>query len=157
MLFRSLVERSLFWRDPKTNVWLKARPDVISTNSGDYADLKTTESTLYVDTQRSIGKFGYHQQGALVLDGARALGLEINSFSLVWVEKNRPYCTRVQTIIEDDLIRGAKQNRSSIDVFHACFTAKSWPGPGDDRADAEYIQLSDAERKRIDDRLTYQL
>lgn len=156
-ILSGLVERSMFWRDPKTKVWLKARPDVISTSSGDFADLKTTESVLYVDTQRSLGKFGYHQQGALVLEGARTLGLEVNSFSLVWVEKNRPHSTRVQAIIDDDLVRGVKQNRVAIDTFHACYTAKHWPGPGDDRADAEYIQLSDAERKRIDDRLQYQL
>jgi PDDEXK-like domain of unknown function (DUF3799) len=156
-ILSGLVERSMFWRDPVTGVWLKSRPDVISTASGDFADLKTTLSVLYKDTQKSLDEFGYVQQGALVLDGARAVGLETSTFSLVWVEKKRPHCVRVQTLIEDDLARGAKMNRSAIDTFHACFTAKHWPGPGDDRDDAEYIQLSEAARKRIDDRLQYQL
>lgn len=156
-ILSGLVERSLFWRDPVTNVWLKARPDVISTASGDFADLKTTNSVLYRDTQYSLDEFGYMQQGALVLEGARALQLEATSFSLVWVEKKRPHCVRVQMLIDEDLARGAKMNRVAIDTFHACYTAKHWPGPGDDRDDAEYIQLSDAARKRIDDRLQFQL
>ncbi len=156
-ILSGLVERSLFWRDKKTGVWLKARPDVISTASGDFADLKTTLSVSYLDTQYSLGEFGYHQQGALVLEGARELSLEVNSFSLVWVEKTRPYCTRVQAVIDDDLVRGARQNRVAIDTFQACFTAKHWPGPGDDRADAEYIQLSDRKREQIDARLKFEL
>jgi hypothetical protein len=156
-ILNGLVERSMFWRDPVTGVWLKARPDVISTSSGDFADLKTTESVLYRDIQRSFDDFGYIQQGALVLEGARALGLEASSFTLVWVEKSRPHCVRAQALIDEDLARGARMNRVAIDTFHTCFTEKHWPGPGDDRADAEYIQLSDAARKRIDDRLQYQL
>jgi PDDEXK-like domain of unknown function (DUF3799) len=66
-------ERSMIWRDPR-GFWWKARPDQISNDSGDYVDLKTTRSVLYRDAQRSIIDYGYHQQGALVLEGARALG-----------------------------------------------------------------------------------
>lgn len=156
-ILSGLVERSMFWRDPETGVWLKSRPDVISTSSGDFADLKTTNSVLYTETQYSIDSFCYQMQGALVLEGARALDLEVATFSLVWVEKKRPYCVRVQTLIDEDLVLGAQQNRWMIDVFHSCFKAKHWPGPGDDRADAEYVQLSDRARERIKDRLQYHL
>lgn len=156
-ILSGLVERSMFWRDKKTGVWIKVRPDVISTAGGDYADLKTTQSVLHKDTQRSLDEYGYHQQGALVLEGAVELDVPAASFSLVWVEKKRPYCVRVQQLIDEDLIRGAKMNRVCVDTFHACFVAKHWPGPGDDRDHAEYIQLSDPARKRIDDRLQFQL
>lgn len=156
-ILSGLVERSMFWRDKKTGVWLKSRPDVISTASGDFADLKTTQSVLGADTQKSIDNFGYHMQAALVVEGAMDLGLPVSSFSLVWVEKKRPYSVRVQTLIDDDIILGAKQNRSMIDLFNTCFTAKHWPGPGDDRADAEYVKLSDRARERIESRLQLQL
>lgn len=156
-ILSGLVERSMFWRDRKSGVWLKARPDVIATASGDFADLKTTQSVMYRDTQRSLHDYGYCQQGALVLDGARELGLEAASFSLVWVEKRRPYCVRVQTLIDEDLARGSKMNRVAVDTFSACITARHWPGPGDDRADAEYIQLPDWAREQIDERLKYEL
>lgn len=156
-ILSGLVERSMFARDPVTGVWIKVRPDVTATASGDYADLKTTISVLYKDTQKSLDDFGYCQQGALVLEVAKLLDIEATSFSLVWVEKKRPHCVRVQMLIDEDLARGAKMNRVGIDTFHACLTAKHWPGPGDDRDDAEYIQLSDNARKRIDDRLQFQL
>src|ERR1700678_232489 len=43
------VECSMFWRDPRTGIWLKARPDVIPTDSGVYVDLKKTLSTDYIE------------------------------------------------------------------------------------------------------------
>lgn len=156
-ILSGLVERSMFWKDKKTGVWLKSRPDVISTASGDFADLKTTNSVLYTDTQKSIDDFCYEMQGAMVMEGAVALGLPVNSFSLVWVEKKRPYCVRVQTLVDEDLALGADENRAMIDTFHACFTSKHWPGPGDDRDDAEYVQLSDRARERKKSRLQHQL
>ena len=53
-----------------------------------------------------------------------------------------------------DLDRGEKQNRYALDQFAECLKAKHWPGPGGDREDAEYVELSDYEHKRIDDKLT---
>jgi hypothetical protein len=150
------IEHSLFWRDKETGVWLKARPDIVPSSSGDYADLKTTQSVAYLDIQRAIDPdlgYGYIMQGALILEGARALDMEVNSFSLVWVEKNRPHCTRVSTLIDEDIMRGARCNRLALRAFHTCFINKSWPGPGDDREDAEYLGLSDRARERIDEQL----
>lgn len=147
-----LREHSMFWKDRETGVWLKARPDIIPMSSGDYADLKTTQSVMHLDVQRSLGKFGYHQQGALVLEGAKALDMEVNSFSLVWVEKARPYCTRVSTLIDEDLARGGRQNRAALRTFKVCLVNRSWPGPGD-AEEAEYLGLPDSMRIWIDERL----
>jgi PDDEXK-like domain of unknown function (DUF3799) len=155
-MLNGLVERSIFWRDNETGVWLKARPDIIPTASGDFVDLKTTRSVMHVDLVLSLGTFGYVQQGALVLEGARALDLEAATFSLVWAEKTRPYSVRTSTLIDDDLMRGTRMNRVAIRTFKTCFESKSWPGPGDDR-DIEYLQLSERERERIDERLKLHL
>lgn len=150
-----LIEHSLFWRDKETGIWLKARPDIVPTASGDYADLKTTTSVMHLDVQRAIDPefgFGYIMQGALVLEGALALDMEVNSFSLVWVEKNRPFCTRVSTLDDEDIARGAKCNRVALRTFQSCFAAKSWPGPGDEE-DASFLRLSEAARLRLDTKL----
>ena len=155
-MLNGLVERSMFWKDKETGVWLKARPDIIPTASGDFVDLKTTRSVMFVDLQRSLADFGYAQQGALVLEGARSLDMEAVTFSLVWVEKSRPYSVRTSQLIDDDLLRGTRMNRVALRTFHSCLTSRSWPGPGDDR-DVEYLQLSERERERIDERLALQL
>jgi hypothetical protein len=152
-----LVERSLFWKDAKTGIWLKSRPDAIPGDSGDFVDYKTTESVQWTDLVRTIGEYGYHQQGALVREAAReVLGIDNPSFALVFQEKKKPYCVRVVTLKDSDLDRGKNANRLALDTFAQCMKAKHWPGPGGDREDAEYIEISDYMQKRIDDQITMQ-
>jgi hypothetical protein len=152
-----LIERSLIWRDKETGLWLKARPDAIPSDSGDFTDLKTCRSVLYRELQKSIGEYGYHQQAALVIEGARALDIEANSFTLIWVEKSAPFCVRAQQLRDDDIERGMKQNRIALRTFADCLVRGVWPGPGDDHPDAEYVDLADWHRHKIDERLRLQM
>jgi hypothetical protein len=145
------IERSIFWKDKKTGIWLKSRPDTIPGDSGDFVDLKTCQSVQWGDLVRAIGDYGYHQQGGLIRRGAReALGIENATFSLVFIEKQPPYCARVVTLKDNDLDRGEKQNTLALDIFAQSLKTKHWPGPGGDREDAEPIELSEFEHKRID-------
>lgn len=147
-----LVERSIFWRDDKTGIWLKARPDVIPTASGDFVDYKTCESVVYSKLMWAIEDHGYDQQGALVREAAhKVLGFDNPTFGLVFQQKKRPYSIRPVTLKEDTLNRGAKLNRIAIDLFAEALKTNHWPGPGGDREDFEYIELSDAAKKRRDD------
>lgn len=156
-ILNGLIERSIFWQDKETGLWLKARPDAIPSDSGDFADLKTTSSVLFKDLQQSIATYGYHQQAALVIEGARALGLPAESFTFVWVESKPPHCVRATQLRDDDIALGMKQNRACIRMFADCLAAGSWPGPGDDRADAEFIDLPTWKREQIDERLKFEL
>jgi hypothetical protein len=156
-ILSGLIERSMFWKDRETGVWLKARPDVIPTASGDFADLKTTQSVLYPDLQSSLHTYGYVQQGALVLEGAQALDIPANSFTLVWVEKSRPYCVDSSTLIDEDIARGIGMNRVALRKFKRCWVNKEWPGPSEGRADAAYLQLTDRARAYIDERLQIEM
>lgn len=152
-----LVERSFFWIDKETGLWVKARPDNMPNDSGDYTDLKTCRSVLYRDTQAAIGEYGYHQQGALILEGARVLDIPAETFTLIWVKKSAPFSVRSQQLKDEDITRGAKQNRVCLRTFADCLASGQWPGPGDDRADAEYVDLPDWRRKQIDERLKLHL
>lgn len=151
-----LVERSLFWKDDKTGIWLKSRPDAIPNDSGDFVDLKSCQSVKWPDLVRSIGEFGYHAQGALVRLAAReVLGIKNTTFALVFQEKIIPYCVRVVTLKDSDLDRGDQQNRIALDAFAKCLKDNHWPGPGGDREDAEFIELSEYSQKQIDDRIKH--
>lgn len=152
-----LIERSFIWQDKETGLWLKARPDAIPSDSGDFTDLKTCNSVLYRDLQKSIGEFGYHQQAALTLEGARALDIPTNSFTLIWIEKKAPFCVRATQLRDDDILRGTQQNRAMLRIFADCLDRGVWPGPGDDRDDAEFIDVPDWRRTQIDERLKLQL
>jgi hypothetical protein len=156
-ILRGRLEQSGFWIDRETGLWIKIRPDAMPNDSGDYADLKTTTSVMYRDLQNTIAEYAYHQQGALILEGARALGLEATSFSLVWVESSPPYAVRVTQLRDDDLARGTKQNIVARRIIAECLAAGVWPGPGDGRDDAEYIDLPTWKREQIDTMLKLEL
>jgi PDDEXK-like domain of unknown function (DUF3799) len=150
-------ERSLFWRDQR-GFWKKARPDEIPNDSGDFVELKTIgRLVLYRDMQRAIIEHGYHQQAAMVMEGARALGIPPTSFTFLFVESKPPYCVRAVTLKDEDIARGHALNELACDIFWQCYQTSHWPGPGDDRPDAEYIDLPDWYRKSVDDRIKYQL
>lgn len=146
------IERTIAWKCKDTGVWLKARPDATPNESGDFADLKTTTSVQSADLARTIAEFGYHQQAALIAAGWHALtGNDIASFSFVFVEKTPPYCTRIVTLREEDLLRGERQNFQAIKTFAKCMETGEWPGPGG--ADAEYLSLPEWAQNKIDRQL----
>lgn len=148
------VERSLIWKDEETGVWLKARPDVIPNSSGIVSDLKTTVSVQTDALQKSLASFGYHVQAALVGMGLKAtLGIDMEEFALVWVEKTAPWCVRITTLTGADIERGQMQVRAALRTFADCLKSGRWPGPGGDRRDAEYLQLPAWAAKRIDTEL----
>jgi hypothetical protein len=119
-----------------------------------YADLKTTVSVATDALRRALADYGYHQQGALVAEASRhVLGVELESFSFVWVEKAAPWCVRVTTLSAEDLTRGAMQNAAALREFARCTATNTWPGPGGDQSDGELLTLNPFAAKRIDERL----
>lgn len=143
------VEMTMVWRCKDTGVWKKARPDCTPNDSGDFSDLKTTTSVATDDLQRTIADYAYHQQGALIGEGWKTItGRDAESFSLTFVEKKPPYCTRVVTLWNSDLVLGERQNYAAAETFKRCLETNNWPGPG--RADAEYLALPEWMTKRIE-------
>jgi hypothetical protein len=148
------IERSMFWKDKKTGVWLKSRPDAVPGDSPDFADLKGAHSVKFEDVRRAIGDFGYHQQGALVRAAAREiLDYKSITFTLVLVEWKRPHCVRIVTLKDNDLDLGDRQNRWALDTFAKCWKEKRWPGPAGDQRDAEYVEIGEFRQKQITDQL----
>lgn len=150
-LLKGPVEQTFIARDPETNIWLKARPDVIPTSDGMFADLKTTPSVLDVDLKMTLRKYSYNMQGALLWEVCELLKLPFDGFVLVFIEKKPPYCTRVVELTEDDLARGRQQNRAMLRQLKKCIDANAWPGPG--KSDAEFFSIPKTEQEFIDARL----
>jgi PDDEXK-like domain of unknown function (DUF3799) len=150
-LLQGPVEQTLIAQDPETGIWLRARPDVMPTADGMFADLKTTPSVVDVDLKWTLRSFGYHMQGALIWEICELLGMPFDGFVLVFIEKKSPYCTRVVEITDEDLGRGRLQNRAMIRQVARCLKAMNWPGPG--KADAELFSIPKAEQEYIDARL----
>lgn len=151
--FDGYPERSAFWRDKETGVWLKVRPDVIPNHSGDFVDLKTTGSVQWNDLQRVIAECGYIQQFALMREGFRHLGLPVASATLIFVERKPPHCVRIVSLKGQDLDRGERMNRHALRAFARCYKSRQWPGPGGVRRDAEEIWSPDWHKDQVEARL----
>lgn len=153
-LLNGLVECSLFWKDKKTGIWVKSRPDTVPTHSGDAADLKTIDDIDYQNCERSLENNGYYQQAALVREGfRRVLDLNVTSFVYLFVEKKEPHSARPMIVKDNTLDKGDEANRVALDVMAWCLKNKQWPqpgrGPGKDVV-AEYIELNEWAQKRVD-------
>ncbi|MDT0472971.1 PD-(D/E)XK nuclease-like domain-containing protein [Streptomyces sp. DSM 41014] len=130
-------ERSLFWRDEKTDVMRRARLDWLpNPRSGRLIipDYKTCRSAHPEKLQRAIDEFGYHQQDDTYRSACHALGIadETAAFVFVCQEKTAPY---VITVIEVNATArriGAARNRRALETFARCTATGYWPGYSDD-------------------------
>lgn len=156
-ILNGLIERSFFWPDKETGIWLKWRPDAVPTDGADFSDLKTTLSVRMPDLSRTVNEFAYYQQAAL---GSWAceeiLGAKMSSYSYIFVEKQDPWCTRDVRVDEQDMHRGRRMNRATLRIFAKCLKDKKWPGPGAGNEGNERVALSDRARESIDLRLKYE-
>jgi hypothetical protein len=127
-----MIERSIFWRDEETGLFIKVRPDAIPTVSGDFCDLKTTPSVQYSALNNAVREYAYHQQAALVAEGCkRVLGVEFNSFTFLFVEKKPPYAIAPLVLKAPALELAHKQNRTArLKIAQGLKTGK-WPSPRD--------------------------
>ena len=112
------IERSVFWRDPLTGVWLKSRPDALPEDDLTLVDLKSCASAHPLAVRKAISDHGYEQQLALAEDGLRETrGQIIRERVLVFVESKRPHAINIKPVVEDAINWGRRQNRRAIDRF----------------------------------------
>ena len=153
-ILNGCIEHSIIWRDEATGVWLKVRPDAIPAVDMSFADLKTCEDITDDGIERAISDNDLHVQGALVGMACRAvMGREMESFSLVFVEKSAPFCVRVRELTAVDLELGERQIRAVLPIFAKAVETGVWHGPGGGQVDAQYSEVTPWRRKAIERRL----
>lgn len=145
-LLNGAIEQSMCFRDKETDVWLLSRPDAIPNDSGDFADLKTTVEIGF-NLDRSIGKYRYDMQAALVRRAAREIyGLDNSTFSYVFVEKTAPFSVDVLTLDTEDLEAAERDLQTALRVFAYCLETGNWFGPSGVQSDARFVYLSETQR-----------
>ncbi|SHI78856.1 PDDEXK-like protein of unknown function [Aureimonas altamirensis DSM 21988] len=120
------IERSMFAKFD--DIWMKARPDVIPNDGGDFVDLKTAASVDDDSLSKTIFSSGYHVQGAVVRMVWRELGLPFGSFVLAFLEKSAPYEVRFFEVRAQDLDLGERQARAALQTVKECRKQGVWPG-----------------------------
>ncbi|SBW12661.1 conserved hypothetical protein [uncultured Alphaproteobacteria bacterium] len=122
-------ERSLFWQDAETGVWLRCRPDYLPDALRFVPDFKTARSCAPADFERAVIDYGYHIQAAHYLNGIEAVtGERPESFFFVVQEKAAPYLVSVCTLDDDALHWGQQLIRRAIRTFADCLSRDRWPG-----------------------------
>ncbi len=139
-------EVSAIWQD-KTGLTCKARFDALSEDpAAAFAlDLKMTIDASPQGFERSLDNYGYARQAAFYLAGAAKLGLAIEDFVIVAVEKDPPYLVAVHRVSDAALEAATRELRPLIEAYWLAERTGDWKGyePRD-------TDLPGWARKRID-------
>lgn len=150
------IERSIFHKEPKSGIWLKARPDTVPSTIMVPADLKTTTAVDFESLRRTIVDFRYDMQAALVRMLFRVvLDIKIEGFAFVFVTKKRPYLVQVVMLKEHDMDEAEQDVMTALQLFAQCFERKEWPGPNLTQRDTAYVEIGEWARKRATERRDY--
>lgn len=129
---RSLLEKTTAtelsgtWIDSLSVVACKMRIDALAENIA-VIDVKTTQDASEYAFTKAIFNFGYHRQGAMYLSGMRAMGVEIEHYVIIAVEKTPPYAVAVYRLTDETLAAGKAQLEDLLAKYAACSAANQWP------------------------------
>ena len=132
-------EQSLIWRDAETGVWVKSRPDWLPDDpaSRPVIDYKTCRSLHPRKIGADVFEYGYHVQGAIIIEGIRVvMGVEPHSLAHVVQEKSVPYLAELRMFSDEQLAFGHREYRRALRIFATCYEAwqagkpprVAWPG-----------------------------
>lgn len=126
---KSDVEISGLWIDSLTGILCKLRADAVSDKLSLCVDLKTTEDASPRAFSKAIFDYGYHRQGAMYLDGWKALGRDYRHYCIIAVEKKPPYGIAVYRLATDGkaISLGRRENRALMNRYAECLNASHWP------------------------------
>lgn len=126
-----VAERSIFWTHEGTGVRVRVRPDwlIVRPDVTIVVDLKTTTDASPEACSKAIASYGYHQQGALYLDGVEAAGLapEGGRFVFVFQSKKPPYLVTVRELADQDQDIGRARNDRALQIYADCVANDEWP------------------------------
>jgi hypothetical protein len=133
--YNGRAEQSLFWQDPRTGLWCRARVDWMY-DQGDgrliIVDYKTTSGSAHPEEiGAACGSFRYDMQDAWYSDGAAIVFGKPVDFVFIFQEKTAPYLVTVVQLSADDRRGGRMLNNRAIDEYLACVKAGEWPGYSD--------------------------
>lgn len=147
-LLNGLVEKSIFWprivtlEDGRSvRIWVKARPDVLPTDSAMVVDYKTCADAGPLAVRRSITDYGYHQQLALIQEGLHVVAhFKTEEHVLVFQKKKAPFSVNVKTLFPSAIAMGHIQNHRALQKFGKAIITGEWPGYEDDGAPCNLME-----------------
>lgn len=129
------AERSWFWKDPKTGLYKKCRPDFF-TAARILIDIKTVGSAAPTFLKRRVQDGGWFMQAPWYcevierVDGKPAAG-----YCWIIAEQEPPHAVVVRKPPEVALIHGDRLNKQAWSIFTRCVERNEWPAYGDEIED----------------------
>lgn len=136
LLKDGFLEHSIFWEHD--GVLLKTRPDFYCREKRLIVDLKTTDSVDPKDFIHSVWKYGYHSQAAMMVDGLKTQGIEIDTFILLAIEKEPPHLIQPYRILPQTIERGRDEYYRGMFIYKDCLEWDIWPAYSDKILDLNF-------------------
>lgn len=127
-------EPSLYWPDPSTGVWLKARPDLLVLRetphglSVELIDLKTTADASEQAFNNSVASYGYAAQTELYTWGVEeVLGVTPERFLFLASESEYPYACATYELSHQWRELAQRDICRALDLLKTCGDKDEWP------------------------------
>ncbi len=128
LLEDSSIEYSVFFTHATTGIQCKIRPDIW--NGGVVGDLKTTMDASYRAFQSSAWKYGYFLQAGMMKQGLYSIGIELEKFIFIPVEKEPPYAVGLNILDDEALDYGSQQFDKLMEQVARCRDSGNWQDYG---------------------------
>lgn len=123
-------ELSMFWVDPETGVYCKARPDHIAPRRGgvQMLDLKSMADDTPAGVMRAIGRLGLYRQEAHYRRGYEVItGKPVNDFVFAVVSSVPPILATPYRLVDEALQQGTEEVEDLLREFAQCQRDNHWP------------------------------
>lgn len=123
------MEKSIFFTHELTGYQCKARPDAWN-SAGLIVDLKTAKDASYRAFQRAALYDGYFLQAAMLQQALASLGIVLDKFVFVVVEKTEPYAIGIYMLDDEALGYGINLFHTLMEGVSTCDAKNKWESYG---------------------------
>lgn len=122
------AELTLRWADEQTGLECRARVDYYVEELGLAIDLKSTMDASKNGFRHSVERYGYDRQEVHYTNALRAVGLPVNEFHFVPVEKFGIFAAAIFKMDRESSYNAAEEWRRGMELIARCHASGEWPG-----------------------------
>ena len=119
------VEHSIYWTHEHTGLQVKCRPDCFLGSV--VTDLKTTRDASFKAFQSDAYRGGYFLQAGMMYKGLQSIGITMEKFVFMCVEKTAPYATATYILDDEAIDYGVNLFDELMGKLKECCDQDRWP------------------------------
>lgn len=124
----STIEQGAWYRDPRTNLLCKFRPDILNVERGFIADYKTCFSASPHEFSKAVARYYYHLSATHYLVGSNLMyDGAIKNYYFIAQEKTYPFAVAIYKMDSTDIFRSYELRNSLMSKIKLRLEIGSWP------------------------------